>query len=451
MGRTISRTYGATLLAGVAFVMPCAAFAAKDETPSTEHGVNRAKLALRAAAVIEERNGIEVLKISRCGPRKAKGKTNYAAWTCYWRAEGEYAGQVPYHCAGKARWKRKGYRWIVDPCRNIKQPSVPLLDVRNPHPAFGFNDDWIFAPTAAIDQLEKSGSTIARTGLTWSGVEASPGSYNWYGTDLLYAKLQARGIQPLWSILGAPCWAQPNPGACSAGNDEIRPAQSHYDEMARFAVAAAKRYPDSIGIEVWNEPNYPRFWGGWPEPELYAKMLKEVAGALHSQVPGMPVVSGGLSPHADSDTKAIGFSNFLERLYELGAAQQADAIGIHPYPGVGPTEDYVTDVRVYLGKIQNVMRKFGDASRPMWATEFGVSSAGENAFSEAQQGTALAEIYDLLRRVNRVDVAVVHRFIEHPELAGREAGFGVVSQNLVPKPVFCEIFLMRDLVPSGPC
>ena len=87
----------------------------------------------------------------------------------------------------------------------------------------------------------------------------------------------------------------------------------------------------------------------------------------------------------------------------------------------------------------------------MWATEFGVSSAGENAFSEAQQGTALAEIYDLLRRVNRVDVAVVHRFIEHPELAGREAGFGVVSQNLVPKPIFCEIFLMRDLVPSGPC
>ena len=137
-----------------------------------------------------------------------------------------------------------------------------------------------------------------------------------------------------------------------AGDNQVRPAQAHYDEMATFAVAVAKRYPESAGIEVWNEPNYPRFWGGWPEPDLYAKMLKEVAGALHAGVPGMPVVSGGLSPHSDSDKHAIGFTNFLERLYELGAAQEADAIGIHPYPGVGPSEDYVADVRVYLGKIR---------------------------------------------------------------------------------------------------
>ncbi len=444
--------------AAIAFAVVCigtpaSAGANKDvHTPSTEHGVNRTKLVQKASTVIEQKNGINVLKISKCGPAKRKGKLDYSRWICLWRAEGVYPGQVPYTCKGKASWRRKGNRWIVDPCKNQMQPLAPLLDVPNPHPAFGFNDDWIFVPNSALDLLDDTGSTVARTGLTWSGIEGVQGSYNWYGVDQLYAKLRARGIKPLWSILAAPCWAQPDPGACSGGNDQLRPSQAHYDEMAAFAVAAAKRYPESAGIEVWNEPNYPRFWGGWPEPELYAKMLKTTAAALHSQVPGMPVVSGGLSPHSDSDKHAIGFSNFLERLYELGAAQEADAIGIHPYPGVGPNEDYVADVRIYLGKIQNVMQKFNDSSTGMWATEFGVSTAGEHAFDPGQQGRAMAEIYDVLRRVNRVDLAIIHRFVEHPELAGREAGFGVVTQNLAPKPIFCgELFAMRELAPDGPC
>lgn len=430
-------------LVALCLVVPAAASAAKGPT-STEHGVNRAKLAKKAISVIELKNGIDVLKISRCGPRKRKGAADYSRWTCYWRAGGEYSGQVPYACAGKARWKRKGNFWVVQPCKNRMQPLAPLLEVPNPHPTFGFNDDWIFAPTSALNMLERTGSTVARTSLAWSGVEASPGGSNWYGTDQLYANLQARGIRPLWSVIDAPCWAQPNHAACSAGKSQLRPAPAYYDELADFAVAAAKRYPDSVGIEVWNEPNYPKFWGGWPEPDLYAKMLKEVAGALHREVPGMAVVSGGLSPHADSDKKAIGFSNFLTRMYELGAAQQADAIGIHPYPGVGPNEDYIADVRVYLGKIQQVMAKHGEAAKPMWATEFGVSSAGENAFEPAHQAVAMAEIYDTLRHVNRVDLAVIHRFIEHPQMAGREAGFGVVSENLAPKPVFCQLGSMRE-------
>ena len=171
----------------------------------------------------------------------------------------------------------------------------------------------------------------------------------------------ARGIRPLWVMIGAPCFAQQNPRACAAGDNRLHPKPQYYDELAEFAVTAARRYPSSIGFEVWNEPNYPKYWGGPPEPGDYAQMLKTVADALHSQVPGMTVVSAGLSPHADTDTGgSIGFRNFLIEMYERGAAQQADAIGIHPYPGVGPGQDYLGDVRVYLGKIQNVMDRYGD-------------------------------------------------------------------------------------------
>lgn len=409
----------------------------------TEHGVNRAKLASKAERVVEERNGIEVLKISRCGPKKRKGRADYSKWVCEWRAEGAWPGDVQYHCAGKAVYKRKKRRWRVDRCRNRMQPMAPLLDVPNPDPVFGYNDNWIFKDDHELTLLEDAGGQVARTSLAWFGVEGTRGSYRWYGVDELYERLLARGIRPLWVLIDAPCWAQPDPGACNAGNSQLRPAPQYYDEMADLAVAVAKRYPESIGLEVWNEPNYPKFWGGWPEPDKYAKMLKEVATAVHERAPGMPVVSGGLSPHSDSDQNAIGFSNFLEKLYKLGAAQHADAIGIHPYPGVGPTQDYIRDVRVYLGKVQNVVASFNDSDTPLWATEFGVSTTGPHAFEAGHQGRALVELYELLRRVHKVDLAVVHRFVEDPGLAGREGGFGVLGKNLSPKPAFCDLARLR--------
>jgi hypothetical protein len=418
-------------------------FATASRPGDTEHGVDRSKLALKAERVIEERNGIEVLKISRCGPKKRKGRLDFSKWVCEWRAEGVWPGEIQYHCAGKAVYKRKQRRWRVDRCNNRLQPVAPLLDSPNPHPVFGYNDNWIFKSERELTLLEDAGGQVARTSLAWFGVEGTKGSYRWYGVDELYQRLLARGIRPLWVLIDAPCWAQPNPGACNSGNSQLRPAPQHYDEMADLAVEVARRYPESVGIEVWNEPNYPKFWGGWPEPDKYAKMLKEVATAMHARAPGMPVVSGGLSPHADSDRNAIGFSNFLDKMYKFGAAQQADAIGIHPYPGVGPSQDYIRDVRVYLGKVQNVLAAYDDSDTPLWATEFGVSTTGPHAFEAGHQGRALLELYDLMRHVHKVELAVVHRFIEDPGLGGREGGFGVLSKGLDPKPAFCDLSRLR--------
>lgn len=440
-----------TLLGVAIAVLAPAGIAGAAEPGSTEHGVNRERLAKKAIKVVETRNGIDVQRISRCGPRKTKRGLDFSRWICQWRAAGTYAGDVPYSCAGRAVWKRKKNRWRVDRCANSKQPYAPLLDAPRPHMTFGFNDNWIFQPNQALDELASTQPQVARVGLAWSGVEATRGLGNWDGSDELYRKLLARGIRPLWVIIDAPCWAQSDPNACRNGKSESHPSPSHYDEMAQFAVTAAKRYPEAIGIEVWNEPNYPLFWGGWPEPDEYAKMLRETADAIHAQVPGMPVISGGLSPHSDSDRNAVGFSNFLDRLYELGAAQKADAIGIHPYPGVGPTEDYVGDMRVYLGKVQNVMAAHHDSQRPLWATEFGISTAGEHAFDPALQGEAIAELYETMRRVPGIEMAIVHRFVEAPNLGGREAGFGVVNPNLSPKPSYCAIFQMRELAAPGGC
>jgi hypothetical protein len=300
--------------------------------------------------------------------------------------------------------------------------------------------------------LEDTGATVARTSLSWTGVENDQGKFNWYGSDQLYQHLLDRGIRPIWVLIDAPCWAQSNPQACNNGKSELHPDVGHYDDFADFAVEAAQRYPQSYAFEVWNEPNYPLYWGGAPEPNDYAKMLKTVGDALHQQVPGTTVVSGGLSPHSDNDTSgAIGFRDFLISMFENGAVQSADAIGIHPYPGVGPNEDYIADVRVYLGKIQNVMQRYNATSIPLWATEFGVSTTGDISFTEDQQAKALTDLYDLFRHVAGIQLAVVHRFVEAPSLGGREAGFGVLNQNLSPKPAYCALIRAREVSPPAEC
>jgi hypothetical protein len=426
----------AALLAAWVVAVPASA----SQPGDTEHGVNRAKLMAKALQVVEERNGVDVKRISKCGPRKRGKKLDYSTWVCLWRAEGTFADTgVHYACAGRAVYKRKTKAWIVDRCENSRQPMAPLLATPNPAPPLGFNDDWIFQPVAALNLLDETGAQVARTTLAWSGVEPERGEFNWYGSDVLYQRLLDRGIRPLWILLSAPCYAQADPAACENGNGNGRPRAEQYDELAQFAVTAAKRYPESIGFEVWNEPNYPKFWGGPPDPAAYADMLKTVADALHRQAPGTTVVSAGLSPHADTDTSgSVGFRDFLIQMYERGAAQKADAIGIHPYPGVGPGEDYLTDVRVYLGRVQNVMDRYGDGDRPLWATEFGASTGGNKAFSPEQAGQAITELLDMFRYIRGIQMTIIHSFVD-PALAGREGGFGLMNPNLTPKPAFCQL------------
>ena len=440
----------------LATALAVALTAAASAGSKAKQGVDRHRLAERAERAVEKRNPVELRRVSRCGPRK-RARLDSARWVCEWRAEGMWPGEVPYMCAGEARWnrhRRPRSRWRVDPCHNRLQPRAPLLAVPNPPPVFGYNDDWIalgqFVPAELLDLLEQSGSQVARTGLTWWRVESSRGTRDWQMFDALYERLLARGIKPLWTILDAPCWAQPHPAACAAGESELRPAAAHYDELAEFAVAAAKRYPESAGIEVWNEPNSPDFWGGTPEPDRYAQLLKQVAGALHAEAPGMPVISAGLAPLGDTGDNPQGYSNFLARLYELGAAQSADAIGIHPYPGVGPAEDYIGEVRIYLGKVQQVMARFADSARPLWATEFGVSTGGERAFSPAAQGRALVDLYELFRRVAGIELALAHRFVEDGAIGLAVDPFGVLERDLEPKPAYCELARVRGFSPE-PC
>ena len=349
--------------------------------------------------------GLEPKGISSCRPKHGK-----KLMVCKWRAKGEFPGEIPYECAGRAKFYVKRKTWDIDPCNSINEPMIPLNDAPGPHPEFGYNDDWL-NQFGRLDLLAGSGADVARTGLYWDAVQPTAAPVHLWGAfDQLYQAMLQRGIHPLFVVQAAPCWAQG--GNCQQGG---RPSGEHFDDLADFAARAAERYPEAAGIEVWNEPNYAIYWGGTPDPQAYGDMLGQVATAVHAAAPNMTVVSAGLSPHINDTSDAMAYESFLRQAYQTGGPQLADAIGTHPYPNRQYIEDYLGNIRVNLYRYLHVMTDFGDADKPMWVTETGVSNNGDESFNPDQQADALAKMYTMFRRIaHPIPVVIFHRFIDQP-------------------------------------
>jgi len=379
--------------------------------------------------------GLTPKGVSNCRPKRGK-----KVMVCKWRAEGLWPGEVAYECVGKARMVVRTKKWRVDPCVNLHEPMVPLLAEPGPHPVFGYNEDWI-AQAGRLNLLSAGGGDVARTGMYWDAVEQdSPSGRYWAPFDGIYAQMHALGIRPLWVLEAAPCWAQA--GECQRG---AHPSSDHLDEFAAFAVRVAKRYPDSLGLEVWNEPNWSLYWGGDPDPQQYGQMVADVATAVHQDAPGVPVITGGLSPHINSGGGAMGYAEFLSQAYQTGGPQLADAIGTHPYPNRRYVEDYLGNIRVNLYRYLQVMQEFGDGAKPMWVTETGTSTTEDDGFNADQQADALAKMYTQFRRIENIPVVIFHRFVDQPGYwKVNERGFGVIDAGGNPKPAYCTVAAARD-------
>ena len=100
------------------------------------------------------------------------------------------------------------------------------------------------SPNAALDMLDDAGGAQ-------SPAPASPGGAS------RASRATTTGTAPTPSTtscstaasarcgccIDAPCWAQPNPGACEAGDSQLHPAPQHYDEFAEFAVDRGQALP----------------------------------------------------------------------------------------------------------------------------------------------------------------------------------------------------------------
>ena len=315
-------------------------------------------------------------------------------------------------------------------------------------PLFGYNETVTpGAPGNAL--LSGSGADFVRVPIGWANQQPTPLTYNWRNMDAIKQELASRGLKPLWVISSAPCWAQLDL-TCSPKDTAMAPASLFYGAYANFIVQVAKRYPDSTAIQVWNEPNIPKFWRPAPSSSAYRSLLTQTLSAVTAAGVKVPIVFGAPSPVSAADAKAdptkIPTTTFFNQVLN-GGMPNLDAVAVHPYSFLEGGD-----------QIANSIERFDEAEAvlknlvpnvPVWVTEVGFTTSGRHRVSAQEQADALTSVYRAF--VQRgVKLITVHRFFDDSTPPYPfEAGMGVIAADQsTPKPAYCALAELRGATPA---
>lgn len=338
----------------------------------------------------------------------------------------------------------------------IRAPAPP----RGPAPPpasqflFGFSDYSVaqkVATSAESATLQRrAGANSARISVDWRWVEPQEDQYSWGKYDTLYDEAVAHGTRPVFMLLFAPSWTLD--GQCDQFKSDCTypPTRAHLDDWREFVALFARRYPKMAGVEVWNEPNMQFFWKPAPDPVLYMDLVREARAAVKSVSSKIPVAGGSIANTGTTNSTQMSLVDFTRAIYREGARSSLDALSIHPYPNSLDSGRIVRN----LNQVRGVLREFGDSGKPIWATEIGLSTKGSGAHffvTERQQADGLVAAYRTLRSQPDVKVALFHTLVEpvskwyaNPaDPRDQLVGFGILRQDLSPKPAFCALAALR--------
>ena len=227
------------------------------------------------------------------------------------------------------------------------------------------------------------------------------------------------------------------------------PSHRHLADWSAFIQALMRRLPQMLALEVWNEPNLPRFFAPHPSPARYAGLLKAADRAAHASGVAAPILTGGVAAGTSLASGAIRAAPFLSGIYELAGPASFDGIGTHPYPE-GPR--WVESMSAKLDQLRRVRDRFGDRDTPLWITEAGVGGTSgrrrEGNVGLAAQGPILARMY---RSTQSSDVRafIIYALRETPTEGPKFEPYGVVRASLQAKPAYC--YLARQLGGTDAC
>jgi hypothetical protein len=231
-----------------------------------------------------------------------------------------------------------------------------------------YDRDVATAPAGTQDSqfalMHKTGVQTTRVVFSWSAMQPDQDQPpNLADADALVARAARNDIELLPIVIYAPAWARIDP------QDGASPPRSNDDYVA-FLDALVARYGPSGSF--WNEhPDVPkrpvRTWQIWNEPQLryqwaekdwqagYGALLRAAHDALKRGDPGCTVVLAGATNAA---------WDALDSLYAKGNIKgEFDVAALHPY--TGSAGRVVTAARLFRA----VLKKHGDAQKPVWITE----------------------------------------------------------------------------------
>jgi len=205
----------------------------------------------------------------------------------------------------------------------------------------------------------------------WDYVQPnSAGSWDWNHADLVVNHAHQQGLKLIARLDGVPDWARPN----LTGHSLLTP--EHYADFANFAAAFAQRYRGKVSAYViWNEPNVNYEWGYQkPDPAGYAALLRAVYPRIKAADSQAHVLAAPLAPNGEHSDAALDDLDYLQQLYDAGAAPFFDGLAAHAYgwqhpPDEAPAPDQINFRRVELER--QIMVRNGDSAKQVYITESG--------------------------------------------------------------------------------
>jgi hypothetical protein len=214
----------------------------------------------------------------------------------------------------------------------------PVIESFN-SPDYGIHVFMWWKPDTAQRDLrlvQEMGFTWVKQKFAWREIEGiEKGQFDWYRSDYIVDYVEDAGLKMIVRLDRQPFWSEP---ADNQWQDNGPPA--NIQDFADYCGAVAGRYRGRIqAYQVWNEPNLSREWGGRPpNPAEYTALLKACYEAIKAADPAAIVVTAGLAPTGTDSEQAIPDTTFLQGMYDAGAADYFDVLGLNAPGYAAPPE-----------------------------------------------------------------------------------------------------------------
>lgn len=272
--------------------------------------------------------------------------------------------------------------WNTIVTREIPHASAVTWSAVNP---VGVNtflsgevESWKRERTMAL--VAEGGIGWIRQGFAWSEIEPQKGVYwdakyqqdAWAKFDEIVALAEQYGVRIIARLDHTPAWARPN------GTEPTAPPSDPTD-FGNFVFEFVSRYRGRIGfIQIWNEPNLAREWGGAIDPGGYAELLAIAARRAREADPNIVILSAPMAMTTENSGRAMDELTYWQALYDLDIGDSFDIMSANAYglsePYDAPPSPSVLNVR-RVELLRELAVRNGDAEKSIWFNEYGWNAA----------------------------------------------------------------------------
>jgi polysaccharide biosynthesis protein PslG len=264
--------------------------------------------------------------------------------------------------------------------------------------------------------ITDAGFRWQKTLFQWRQIEAGcKGCFDWSEADRVVQASAAAGVQIIARLDLQPTWARKD-GAPNGPPD-------NYHDYFDFISAFVSRYSSSsrIGhvaaIEVWNEVNLDREWGGATidkqQAADYVRLLDGAYSAAKAADPSVLVITAGLSPTGVTNGHSADDALYLQWLYDAGMKGKFDVLGAHGNVQAPEVDAPLNSLPNFphpsfyfrrVEQLRDVMVKNGDADKRVWLLEFGWTADTVHpnyswfAVSEDKKGSNILKAFQFARQ-----------------------------------------------------